>query len=880
MHELGINDLTLPQIKAIPKILTGSNCLIIAPTGMGKTEAALLPIFHQFMMQQNETEKSYGARILYITPLRALNRDLLKRTFYWGKELGIRIAIRHGDTSQKERRHQAIRPPDMFITTPETLQIMLTGKKLRETLRTIRWVIIDEIHELAGDERGAQLSVALERLQDISGQFQRIGLSATIGNPQEVAKFLGGMHHVDVIDAMEEKTFDIAVERPGVNDSDHHLAITLGLDNQSAALLRRIKELIETHDATLIFVNTRDAAEILATRMREINVDIEVHHGSLSKEARIEAEEKFKRGQVRALICTSSLELGIDIGHADFVIQYNSPRQVTRLIQRVGRSGHRKGKISSGKILCINPEEYAEALIISKKALAHDVEKVAIRLNPVTVLANQIILMVVEYGKIPISHIYNTIKRAYPFFTLSESEYQKVLHQLENQRVLWIENNIARRRRKSTSYFIDNISMIPDEKSYDVIDISSMKTIGRLDESFVSDYCSAGLQFIMKGRAWEIAKKDEKIYVAPAAKTYTVPDWAGEELPVPFAIAQGVGKLRHQVASGEVNDAVISDEIDAQREEGLIVPTNTVITAESERTAVYINTHFGTKINETLHTLLGSLIAQRIGESVSTSSDAYRIQLTLPRSVSPNFLVTILLNIKPEAVEALLRMVLKKSSFLQWEAVKVARKFGILEKSAEFDRFSLERVMHLFKGTPFFEEIIERTIWERMDIPSTAAVLSKLQDGGIQIVTQRISPISFEGERMRQEFLKPFGIDASTIAALKKRLDETPITLVCMNCGHRMPTRVHRAALSCPHCTSVMLAVVTGEPNRSQEWLMKSASLVATHGKRAIWALAGYGIGPNTASRILAKQKDDNGLLKEVIKAEINYARTRRFWDT
>ena len=874
MKHLGINELTLPQLKAIPEIARGQHCLVIAPTGTGKTEAALLPIFHRCI-----TERGPGISILYITPLRALNRDMLKRTFYWGKELEISIAVRHGDTPQKERRKQALHPPDMLITTPETLQIMLVGKRLREALSHVRWVIVDEIHELAGDERGAQLAVALERLHECAGEFQRVGLSATIGNPDEVARFLGGRRDVLLIDAMDEKAMEIVVERPSVRDDDHRLAGKLGLDAPSAALLRRIKELIDMHEATLFFVNTRDAAEILAARLREIGADIEVHHGSLSREARIEAEEKFKRGEVKALICTSSLELGIDIGHADFVLQYNSPRQVTRLIQRVGRSGHRKGRVSRAAIVALNPEEYAEAAVIAQKALRGEIEHIRIRKNPLSVLANQIILMTVEYRQIPPEKMYRILTRAYPFLELSKTTFYEVLEQLRGQGVLWMAGGSVRRRKKSTSYFIENISMIPDEKSYDVVDISSNKVIGRLDESFASSHCTPGSRFIMKGRAWEVAKKEERIYVAPASKTYIVPDWAGEEIPVPFAVAREVGALRRKVAEGIVSDDVVKEAVEEQLRGGFELPSDRVITIEKDRNVVYINTHFGTKVNETLSRLVGSLLAQRIGESVAMGSDAYRIYFTLPRSMSTDLLKEILLGIKPDTVEALLRIILKKSSFLHWEALKVARKFGIMEKAAEYDRFSLDRIVNAFAATPFIQEVVEKTIWERMDVVQTAEALRMIERGKIRIVTQPLSPISLEGERVRQEFLKPFGVDATTLRALEKRLGETRMVLVCMNCGHRMHTRVYRAVTSCPKCASKMLAVSKGNIRNDDTRMMKTASLVASHGKKALMVLAGYGIGPDTASRILATQKDGDELLKEILRAEVTYARTRRFWD-
>lgn len=884
LKEIGITKLTLPQLKAIPFILNKKNCLIIAPTGMGKTEAALLPIFHLFMKEKPDS----GISILYITPLRALNRDMLQRTFYWGKKLNINIAIRHGDTSPYERRRQAVKPPDMLITTPETLQILLVGKRLRKSLKNIRWVVVDEIHELAEDERGAQLSVALERLNEIAGEFQRIGLSATVGSPEEIAKFLAGKREVKIINAMEEKRMEIDVEYPEAMEGDEEIAKKIGIDIKYAALLRRAKELIEENKSTLFFVNTRDTAEILSAYLREIGVNIEVHHGSLSKLARIEAEEKFKRGEIKALICTSSLELGIDIGRADFILQFNSPRQVTRLIQRIGRSGHKVGEVARGKILAVTPEEYAESVVITEKAMNNDIEKIIVRKNPLDVLANQIISMAVEYENIEVNRVYEIITRAYPFWDLSKNKFFDVVKLLAKIGLIWLEGKTAqlriKRKRKSTFYFIDNISMIPDEKSYDVIDTSTNKKIGKLDESFVS-CLDVGYRFIMKGRAWEVIKKENEIYVVPSGKTHTVPDWVGEEIPVPFEIARGVGRLRGEICkklkTGKkttTSEKPVALEIREQIDGDFVVPDDKVMTIERDRNNIYIITHFGTKTNETMAKIIGSLLAQRIGESVAIDSDAYRIRLRVPYSIDERVIGDIIFSLHPDGIEKILHIILRKSSYIRWEIVKVARKFGIIEKDADYSRISLERIMEIFDKSPLMEEVIEKTIWYRMDIEHTKQVIEEIKSGKIRIVYQSVSPISLEGEKARDEFLKPVSEDSSMLLSFKKRIEETRIKMKCLNCKYKMETRVYRAPEKCPRCGSKMIAVIKGDMEK-KERIIKSASLVASYGKKAIMVLAGHGIGPDTASRILAKQVEGNELFKEIMKAEITYARTRQFWD-
>src|SRR5713101_29650 len=318
------------QELAIPAILNGDNVLLIAPTGTGKTLAAMLPVLDKFLESRAE-EKRHGISILYVTPLRALNRDLLRRLEEMGRDLDVKIQVRHGDTPLSARAQQARSPPDLMITTPETLQAILIGKKMSEHLKAVRWVIVDEVHELATDERGVQLSVALERLLDLTGiEFQRIGLSATIGEPDRIGQFLvGASRKVSVLRSDEVRGLQIKVNSVQPSNEDHKEAEQLGLPPSTVARARRILDLIETHESTLVFTNTREHAEALAAQLSALGAigRVKVHHGSLSREIREEAEKDFQEGRVRALICTSSLELGIDIGSVDFIVQFTSPRK-------------------------------------------------------------------------------------------------------------------------------------------------------------------------------------------------------------------------------------------------------------------------------------------------------------------------------------------------------------------------------------------------------------------------------------------------------------------------------------------------------------------------------------------------------------------------
>ncbi|MGM0592880.1 MAG: DEAD/DEAH box helicase, partial [Halobacteriota archaeon] len=330
LSDRGFSRPTEPQRRAIPPLAAGRSALVIAPTGTGKTETAMLPVFDAI----SEAEPRAGFSALYITPLRALNRDMRERLEWWGEYLELDIDVRHGDTTRYQRTKQADDPPDVLVTTPETLQAMLTGRKLRKALSDVAHVVVDEVHELASSKRGAQLAVGLERLHELAGSFQRIGLSATVGSPEEVGRFLTGDRPFDVVEVDAGSDVDVSVRTPRVGAEDERLAGTLATDPELASHVRAIRDIVHGNQSTLVFVNTRQTAEALGARFKTLGEPIGIHHGSLSKAARIDVEDRFKAGDIDGLICTSSMELGIDVGRVDHVVQYGSPREVAHLLQR------------------------------------------------------------------------------------------------------------------------------------------------------------------------------------------------------------------------------------------------------------------------------------------------------------------------------------------------------------------------------------------------------------------------------------------------------------------------------------------------------------------------------------------------------------------
>src|SRR3989442_4407705 len=425
LEQSGINSPTPPQAEAIPLIAKGENVLVIAPTGSGKTEAALLPQIDKMVQDQNRQ----GISLIYITPLRALNRDLLKRLTVWSAKLHFTVEVRHGDTPQKDRRRMSARPPDLLITTPETLQAILPGSRMRGHLRHVKAVVIDEIHELAGDRRGAQLTVGLERLREVTRTpFQRVGLSATVGNPGEIALFLGGYDPVQVVQIPLSKSTRYKVEYPTPGEADKELARRIYTAPEAAARLNMVASLVAAHDSTLLFSNSRVNAELLGSKFNMMDEKIMVHHGSLPKEERVRAEEAFKSGEIRGLVCTSTLELGIDIGSVDLVVQYMSPRQVNSLVQRVGRSGHALARTSHGVLVSVSTEDILESVGVIELANEGRLELTNIHVGALDVLAHQIAgLLMDSEGSLELSQAKDIIKRAYPYQRLDDGPFDQVI---------------------------------------------------------------------------------------------------------------------------------------------------------------------------------------------------------------------------------------------------------------------------------------------------------------------------------------------------------------------------------------------------------------------------------------------------------------------
>jgi ATP-dependent Lhr-like helicase len=957
LSEQGFSTPTEPQREAIPPLAAGKNALVLAPTGTGKTETAMLPVFDAIVNARDAPgdQPRYGISALYITPLRALNRDMMDRLEWWGERLGVEVAVRHGDTTQYERSKQADDPPDVLITTPESLQAILTGSKMRVALEDVAHVVIDEVHELASAKRGAQLTVGLERLRRVAGPFQRIGLSATVGTPEEVGKFLVGSgkrdpdrpgdREFDIVEVAAGTRTDVRVLDPPITDRDATLAGELAVDETTASHVRTIREIVATHESTLIFVNTRQTAEALGSRFKTLAenersamgengeeaadpTEIEVHHGSLSKDVRIDVEDRFKTGDLDGLVCTSSMELGIDVGRVDHVVQYGSPREVARLLQRVGRAGHRRDLVSEGTVVTQGGDDTLEALAIARRADAELVEPAAIHHGSLDTVANQIVGVVMDEGDVHARVAYDVITSAYPFRDLSEPQFQEIVRELDGNRLLWLdeESDTLEKSGGTWQYFYANLSMIPDESTYDVYDMSSRRQIGTLDERFVVNFAGPGETFIQRGEMWRITEVDEdeeRVNVTPIADPAgEVPSWIGQEIPVPRPVAAEVGRIRGEAAealsAGSTPEAVagdlaerypadsdtiatalkpVVDHVDA----GHPVPTDRRIVIEGSARTVAVNAAFGHEVNETLARLLAALVGQRAGSSIGMDVDPYRIEFEVPHGVDPGTFREVLETTDPDRLEAYLDLALKNSDALKFTLAQVAAKFGSVKRYREGrGRFGGDRLLAALEGTPVYDEALREVFHADLAVAETADLLADVQDGSLALeIARERTPLGTAGRSAGTEFLVPENADADVIETIRERIRNDRVILFCLHCADwRRTTKVRRVPdqPKCPDCGSTRVAALNPwddetvtavraaekdeEQERRTERAHRAASLVQTHGKQAVIALAARGVGPHNAARIINKlREDEDEFYRDVLRQEREYARTQSFWD-
>ena len=896
---IGFEELTEIQKEAIPEILEEKNCLIIAPTGSGKTECATIPIFSKL-----KTRKvSNKIKALYITPLRALNRDVFKRIINYAENENLKIEIRHGDTSQANRKRIADNPPDILITTPETLVNLLSQKKHLDALSDLEWVIIDEVHELLASERGSQLCLSLERLQIKSkNQIHRIGLSATVGNPEEAGRFLVGT----------DRKFQL-IHDTSLRNYDVDVVFVDGImDDVAVKIIEYIKK-EQITSPVLLFTNSRGESERLSSILKQkTSINVELHHGSLSRQVREETEDMLRDGKSGIVVCTSSLELGLDIGSVELVIHYGSPRQVSKFMQRIGRSKHDRGDSARGLIITENADDEFEIQAIIERIKEGSIEEQKIHHGSLDVLAHHLVGLSMQVGNVPIEAALKLTKLAYPFRDISLEEFFDVLEILA-LRDLIIFNDDKTEYKKNTAFFatkyhFQNLSTIPDILKFKVVDTIENKFIGTLDQRFVGDLDKDQI-FVLRGSQWRVLNIDEKsfkINVLPirSSQEIPVPKWEGVNIPVDFKTANKVGAFRTKVQNGSLKmmNNIISN-LDFPK-----VPDEKTIVIESHRlpqkSVLILHSCFGTKINSTLKVILETLLDASLASRVKSSSDAYRILLSVESRFTKKHITDVFLS--DFDINEIMSVALKGKNDVTWKTFCVGKKFGFYDRSDVYVKNEIRYDFERNIDTPLVKEAFRELFHEKFDLEGAQRIIDLIKENKIQIEWVDVDKFSKLAEPVLDQtvmsYTNPANIDKEMLLKVKTRLMQTKQRLICVRCGlwQQVMTPNETHPLRCKYCKGQQITCtyeydhelvkiiqkkhqgkkLTPDENKNFQKAWKVSSLLSSFGKTALIVMAAYGVGPDTGARILKNrvEGDDDYLIKQIIIAEKTYTLTRGFW--
>jgi len=560
-----------------PVIATGADVLIQAPTGSGKTLAAFLSAIDRLT-----TRPGRGIRVVYVSPLKALNYDIERnlRGPLAGLGATLRVGVRTGDTPARERRALLREPPDILITTPESLFLLLTSAA-RETLGRVETLILDEVHALAASKRGSHLALSVERLARLAeAPFQRIGLSATQRPLAEIGRFVSGGRPIELVDAGTRKQLDLQVVIPvddlrelGSSGALSHPLLSEGqvADGSSEhagasiwpSMYPELLRLVEAHRSTIVFVNNRRLAERLALRLNELagRELARAHHGSLAREQRVLIEDDLKAGRIPCLVATSSLELGIDMGAVDLVIQVESPKSVARGLQRVGRAGHELNAVSKGRIFPKFRADLLESAVVARAMRAGEIEQTRIPRNPLDVLAQQIVAICAD-EEIELSDLHALVRGAAPFADLSRSQLENVLDMLAGRypsdafaelrpRIVWDRSGgTIRAREGARRLAVTNAGTIPDRGLFGVFLVGGGGRVGELDEEMVYE-ARAGQTFLLGASTWRIEEiTRDRVLVSPApGLPGAVPFWKGEGVGRPYELGARIGAASRELSA-------------------------------------------------------------------------------------------------------------------------------------------------------------------------------------------------------------------------------------------------------------------------------------------------------------------------------------------
>ncbi len=778
-------EFSLPQLYGVREIHDRNNILISAPTGATKTLTGFLSILNELINLSEKGKLLDKVYCVYISPLKALNYDIeinlnepLKEIEKIAKKkFGIRVGVRTGDTSQSERSKMLRNPPHILITTPESLAIMLNSYKFKENLMGVEWLIVDEIHALADNKRGVHLSLSIERLQKLNqDKITRVGLSATISPLEEIAKYLVNEDgNCKVVNVQFIKKMDLKVLSP-VPD-----LIDITHKDMHDSLYSLIDKLIQGHKTTLIFTNTRSATERVVHHLKEkfpkkYTENIGAHHGSLGKEHRHNIEKRLREGKLKVVVCSTSLELGIDIGYIDLVILLGSPKSVARGLQRIGRSGHKLHDTAKGRIIVLDRDDLIENGVLLKAAIEKKIDKIHIPENCLDVLSQQIYGIALA-DRIHIDDLFGLVKKSYCYRDLSKEDFFDVINylageytKLEDRHVyakIWYDKEtgiVGKRGRLGRVIYMTNIGTIPDETRIKV-KVGS-QVVGTIDEGFL-ERLRRGDVFVLGGERYEflfargmVAQVNASVFRPP-----TIPSWFSEMLPLSFDLALEIGKFRRYVEEkfkssdnkkeilDFINDYLYVDKNAANaiykyfKEQFLYleVPSDKKIIVEhsSEEDKKYVVFHslYGRRVNDVLSRALAYAISRLEHKDIEfgISDNGFYISYNKKLRVMDAFKL-----LKSGELRVVMEKALEKTEVLKrrfrhcaTRSLMILRNYKGRVKRVGRQQVSsmilLSAVKRISEDFPILKEAKREVLEDLMDIENAEKVLIGIENGKIEV---------------------------------------------------------------------------------------------------------------------------------------------------
>ncbi len=785
-------DVTDAQAMAVPVIHAKGNVLVSSPTGSGKTLTAFMSIINELTLLDQRGELEDRIYAVYISPLKALANDINENLLRPLQEISseferrgakppeIRVAVRTGDTLPAERQRQLRSPPHIFITTPESLSLVLSTPVFSKKFEKVEYVVVDEVHEICDSKRGVSLSVALERLRGICQKdFVRIGLSATVAPLEEVAEFLAGLEDgrprdIKVVEVFAQRALDLQVLCPAKDMT------ALSFEVVNSKMYDHLKEMVDGHTTTLVFTNTRSGTESVVYKLRERGLEkVGAHHGSLSRDTRLEVEDQLRDGALSAVVSSTSLELGIDIGHIDLVVQIGSPKSVAKGLQRIGRAGHQYGGTSKGRILVFENDDLVECAVLCRAAHRKMIDRVTIPKDSLDVLAQVVVGMSIE-RQWTVDEAFALVRRSYCYKGLRRADFLSVVKYLGGKdefegvySKIWYDDKAGTfgRRRGSRMIFYLNPGTIPEEADYKVYSERGAP-LGSLSEKFV-ERLSAGDIFVLGGRSYEFIKtKGTKAFVKSASgRRPTVPSWTGEMLPRSFDLSVMIGRFRKEMDErlGVMPDKDISswlmrefsvDEgsantiVSYSKEQKLVakLPTDErlviegYVDASGVRHAIF-HFPFGRRVNDALSRAFAHALSGKLGCNVTVSVTDDSFMLTAPKTFELEGIERL---VASGDLERILRSAVRDSElFHQRFRHTATRSFMVLrnykgrELSVARQQLRSRRLLdalHELSEFPVMSETYTEILTEVMDLDNAREVLGTIESGG-----RRVEYLPFSG---------------------------------------------------------------------------------------------------------------------------------------